>query len=709
MEQYKVWILNEKNKVEKVNVFNGDKEEEMDIFSEEELVKDPIFSPVLIHKDDSIGQVKQKILNELGCMFSSYASENCKPFTELPNYDELYLFAYKTRTINFLNAITSSTKSVINQKIFAQFVNGFQEMPEMDLTKEIYEYKYLSSLGEARLSVKTGLGMEFKHGGYNYLFSPNPFLNDPTVENDKIKNSIYLNENRLLGSIDNNNIYVCLAKDVFQYAEKSGLSSNSFSSIYFPHLATAQIFGSDDLVDAQEELKQKNDKMMAEEQFDSYQIIDTLYEVSESLPNEKHGINRFDIEIAPSYKLVMPLDAIFKNIHCDAEFPFIKYNPGIRRENIYRLYSTAVSKTGKKIPYLPKKKIDNLIRTTSNHKQISIYNLTHRLIISIESDGAVKIVGEFKEYDVKPIEEIEAIIKSSVNPIIEKINQYLINSGYRISTIVSLKDENVKIVNMNYQYSTTLSKKFIEIPSSNNTFVLNNIEYRITAGIYNVESFIEELMKQLGANGFSVTYNERLTITHKDANFTMDISKKNSINVLGFDKEKVLSSTNFSLELPKSVSKIASINLKNACIYPVFWVEKSNARKEAVLRFVRVDNFQKMNSLATFISDMYKKRGKEEDAYNALVAQHGIELNQAKKLVAKILSDTNIVSLNPGLLTKMKLEEDVLKVTVNNLTSIDYIESLKIYLTSIIKITQEVVKVDCGAIKKSEEKEEEEE
>ena len=523
MERYKVWILNENNKTEKVIVFNGEKEEELDIFSEEErkeFQKDPIFSPVLIHKDDSIGQVKQKILNELGCIIQPY-SENCESVAS--NYDELYLFAYKTRTIHILNAITTSTNSVIHPKIFAQFANGFRE--KMDVNREIYEYKYLSSLGEKPLSVRTGLGMEFKHG-YNYLFSANPFLNDPTVENERIKNSIYLNENRLLGSIDDNNIYVCLAKDVFQYAEKKGFSTDSFSSIYFPHLATAQIFGSTDLTDAQEELKEKTDKIMVEKDFASYQIIDNLYEISESLPNEKYGIHRFDIEIVPSYKLVMPLDAIFKNIHCDAEFPFIKYNPGVRRENIYRLYSTAVSKTGNQIPYLPKKKIESLMRTTSNHKQISIYNLTHRLIISIESDGAVKIVGEFKEYDVKTMEEIEAIIKSSVNPVIEKVNHYLKTSGYNISTIVSLKDENVKIVNMNYQYSIKLAKKFVEVRSSNNTFVLNNTQYHVKEGIYMVDSFVEEMAKQIEPDGFRVSYDEHLTITHADTEFTLNVSKK---------------------------------------------------------------------------------------------------------------------------------------------------------------------------------------
>jgi hypothetical protein len=158
---------------------------------------------------------------------------------------------------------------------------------------------------------------------------------------------------------------------------------------------------------------------MDEKEISTYQKIDKLYEIyhddSVTLENVKQGINSFTIEIRPSHTVVMPLDAIFKNIHCDAEFPFVKYNPGVRRENIYRFYSTAVSKNGKKIPYLPKKKIENLVRTISNHKQISIYNVIHKLIISIEPDGVVKINVKFKEDDVKTIEQMAAICSAAEN------------------------------------------------------------------------------------------------------------------------------------------------------------------------------------------------------------------------------------------------------------------------------------------------------
>ena len=600
--------------MDKIIVFNGNNEENRDMFSEEELKyiseENLFFSPAQIHKDDSVEQIKRKIVNELGYCIDFYSSKNCEKVATPPNYAELHLFAYKTRTINLLNALSSSTKSVVDRKIFREFVRNL-DLDDFPLDKEIYGYKYLTSLGfnkEQRLSIKTSLGMEFKHG-YNYLLSPNPFLTDLTVETEKIKTSIYMNETKLLGEIDDNNIYVCLARDVLAD------DNDSYSQIYFPHLFEKGIRNLADLDDAQSELKEDTDAKMNEKEFATYEKIDKLYEIhyddSVSLANAKHGINSFSIEVKPTYTVVMPLDAIFKNLHCDAEFPFVKYNPGVRRENIYRLYSITISKNGKKIPYLPKKKIENLVRTTSNHKQISVYNAIHKLIISIESDGIVKINGKFKEDDVKTIAQIETIIKSSVNPVVEKINSYLRNSGYRISTIESLKDENVKIANMNYHYS---------------------------------------------------------------------------------------------------VAKIAKMDLKNACIYPVFSVVQSNVKKGAVLRFVRVDNFQKMNFIASFIIDMYKKREDPADAYNALVAQQGFELIDAKKMVAKVLNDSNNVSQNPGLITTMKLDDNVLKVIVNNVDNISYVETLGIYLDSIVKITQEMVDVsDVCAKEEKEEIEEKEE
>lgn len=66
---------------------------------------------------------------------------------------------------------------------------------------------------------------------------------------------------------------------------------------------------------------------------------------------------------------------------------------------------------------------------------------------------------------------------------------------------------------------------------------------------------------------------------------------KNSF--LGFGKNEMLKSSDFSLTMPEKATefKIVHVNLKNKCIYPVFWVERSNVRKGAVLRFTRVEEF----------------------------------------------------------------------------------------------------------------------
>ena len=160
------------------------------------------------------------------------------------------------------------------------------------------------------------------------------------------------------------------------------------------------IFDLVELNNKQRELQAETDSKMEAKYFNSYNIIDELYDIyyngESKLSDVKEGIRSFTIEVMPNNKIHMPLDAIFKNINCTAEFPFIKYNPGKRRESICRLYSTGISKTGKKIPYLPKIKIISLNSITTANKQISIYNSIHKILITIESDGVIKIIGKFK-------------------------------------------------------------------------------------------------------------------------------------------------------------------------------------------------------------------------------------------------------------------------------------------------------------------------
>lgn len=66
------------------------------------------------------------------------------------------------------------------------------------------------------------------------------------------------------------------------------------------------------------------------------------------------GIKYIKLIIRPEYNINVPLDIIFKLIHATKEIPLIKYNPSLKQENIYRLYTDKTSQDGEQIPYLQK-------------------------------------------------------------------------------------------------------------------------------------------------------------------------------------------------------------------------------------------------------------------------------------------------------------------------------------------------------------------
>jgi hypothetical protein len=193
MNPYKVWQLNQ-DKIEKIVIFNGDNEEDFSIFSDEEIdlvdSDNTIVSRSMIHADDSIFQIKLKIIEKL----------NCK-------YGDIYMFCYKTRK--------APAMPTLDKPSLAQF------MKNLDL--DGINVNTCDNIGfdtNCELSLKTPLGMECD----DVLFSPNPFHDDLKKET-----KCRLTEHELLGNdIDCNNIYVCLAKDALAYS--------SSSSMYFPYL-----------------------------------------------------------------------------------------------------------------------------------------------------------------------------------------------------------------------------------------------------------------------------------------------------------------------------------------------------------------------------------------------------------------------------------------------------------------------------------------
>jgi hypothetical protein len=459
---YKVWVLND-NKVENIFVFNGSPQgsnersggkDKEDPFSEadkrliekDKLPKSSIIeSPVQIHKDDSILQIKKKILNEFGK-------------ESLITYHELYLFAYNKAHLDLYRIFTetvSRSSNYLNRAKFTQLLNILGLTVDAGSVKDKNTYddlvKKMSKHGKtANMPISLGMLPANDH-----LFSPNPFdaveFSPKTVSNSE--NSLLMN----YGEIVDNNIYVCLADDVFASHESS---DDFIAKTYYPFLTAKSIFDSASLSDKREQLVAETAKIMDPRHFKAYEIVDLFYDtLNEKGEKEKileKGTRHYRIAIKPHNQITMPLEFLFKNIHASAKYKLMKLNPGMRRENLYRLYSNKISKTGRKIPVLPRSVINSLSKNIGKHKQISISNKQgsddkQDVTIDIEMDGTIILHGSMDK--LVDSAALAAHLRESANPMLEDINAHLQNIGYKIPLITRLDAKEIEILDMDYTFS----------------------------------------------------------------------------------------------------------------------------------------------------------------------------------------------------------------------------------------------------------------
>ena len=199
------------------------------------------------------------------------------------------------------------------------------------------------------------------------------------------------------------------------------------------------------------------------------------------------GVKSISVIIHPLFEIKFPLDILFKLIHSTKKIPMIKYNPGSKKENMYRLFTNGnIATNGKKIPYLytfynnKKSLILKLSKVLATQKKVSFYinvdynNQLYEIICSFSEDGTIYIDLPGIKNNVRPLSlhEIEEIIKISVEKsITNKIKVFLEQSGYTYSHFTSLNESNVEIQNINWMAQINVPvkidlKKYISCLSS---------------------------------------------------------------------------------------------------------------------------------------------------------------------------------------------------------------------------------------------------
>ena len=609
------------------NVFD---KEELDLISKDKI--EVIFIDQFIHMDDSIGVIKLKI---------------CDAINKEASMSELYLYCLKSEKLNpvtiYQNLTQNDRLPLTTNRMNQLLLNLYDEdgtLMMFDLPdKSQYTFDDILKLDLTENTYLVGkpLGQKFVFSN-EYPFIADPFLvteYDNLLEKSR-KETSTLSSNLLLetGSIFRNTIYLCIAKDVFEISEINDISSEYSSKIYFPFLYQLQIENIEELNENKGKLMETTlDKLTPETQrnFDNVNIFYDIFQnhTKSSIFSQNKmitGIKMFKISIYPEMKINIPIDVIFKLIHATQEFPLIKYNPDSKQENIYRLFAPELTVDGRKIPFLQKTVIFKLMRQIGKNKSVAIYTNTlyngFTIYMACEfEDSGVITVYPLVDFD-NPIllngsssdnmfENMDEIIKATINPLIEQIKPFFEQSGLEIPLFKTVQSANVEIREMKYQT------------------------------VYN-------------------------------------IAKPIDINKLG------------------------------GCISSVFTVESSNFKKGIRMRYKRVSNYNKRDSQEAFIIEKIDQGYKYDEIVDQLITQFDdLDNESAEDLIIKIRSELEVtrgankrralmIKINPGFQTIMTLNPitSELTVDVTGINDIYYLNTISVYIDSIIRITQDIE--SCG-------------
>lgn len=629
---FKIYKLNSDGKKEEVYVFQGSLDPVAnlnELFSEIELKEMEVYNTKVvysnqrIHKDDSVRTIKKKIINEIG------SNTVC--------YDEIYLFSTILHDFNLLKyyqEITHNEHNDFTHTMLLQLLmnlNVDDDIVHNFNVEKIYKYDdLLTIIKHDKYELKVPIGQKFTKTR-NVLFSANPFdilPNSSIVYKTDPENPLALFDNDLLfnfGDFVNDTFFLCLAPSVFEYSIQNSISEEFISQVYYPLLAKNEILKKSDFLSNQQQLLSQNKKLLDKNTLKYYDTINFQHEVIETAEKKisyvERGISQFDIVLHPETKTILPLDAIFKNIHAKKNMAFIKYNPGSRKENIYRLYAEQISRHGKKIPYLSSNTIIKLSKQLGKNRQISVFlqavfqEVTNEFYIHFQENGNVNITSELSKA-VNP-DELTKYIEDNLNPVINDINLFLEKTGYHIQKFESLTHDNVEILELKYK---------------------------------------------------SVV----------------------------------------------SMNKPVSLKENTGCLTTVFDVINPDMKDKATLLYKRVANFQKMDAIASLITEVFKRTNSERAVLSSLMQNYNLSQEEALKKIAEFLNGHTRfqgryinkefdIAESPGFETSFYVRpfEKQFVIEINNINSIHYIEAIDIYTESFIRINQypETVKFSEKKIK----------
>ena len=419
--------------------------------------------------DDNIDTIKRKILK---------ATENTFSF------EEIYLFGLIKK--EFLNdsifeQLSQNSKLEITQTRLIDYILNFSDIniEKLNLEKETYNYNDIIGLNihQHEKVIKIPIGQKF-YGEASYPVATNPF-DTITYDNLLVNNSDNLisTQNKLLlldyPNLYEKNIYLSTVDKVIDYMKDYDLSIESTIKIYFSLLLDNEINNEASWREKRSQLIKENEAKITKSFNKRNQQVILLNTINEKLYNEgkdttkryiEKGVKIIRCTLHQNNKLLMPLEILFKLIRTNKEIPFVKYNPGMGREKIYRIYSNKTAINGKKIPYLNKATIIRMRNTIAKQKSVACYingsygenKYNIPMIITLFENLDIQIETETKT--LLSIDILEGLFKEYTDKLMTDIQLYLIEHGYTIDLFNGFNRENISIDSMDYVYKLPIKR-----------------------------------------------------------------------------------------------------------------------------------------------------------------------------------------------------------------------------------------------------------
>ena len=156
-----------------------------------------------------------------------------------------------------------------------------------------------------------------------------------------------------------------------------------------------------------------------------------------------------------------------------------------------------------------------------------------------------------------------------------------------------------------------------------------------------------------------------------------------------------------------NISKRFSLLKYVGCLSGVFNIIEQNVLNGIKMRFKRVANYNEMNGIEAFLTELIDKQIPKDEIVYALEMNYKLTNEEAKEKFVSFLSSAQILQSqnenkvlklknNPGFKIEINVEQNLrpgyqINVGVTNINHIQYLNTIPIYIKSLIKLTQDRV------------------